>query len=282
MPDEPNDIKTDDDLRDTMAALLADVPAPVQAFITNGKLEEVALGISGKYKMRADQAGKFEHALLLMLLGVYEPGQFIEKLQNAELPNPVISGTVADLEDQVFIPLRKAETAQAVPVAAPRAPAVPVPAPFGMSTAAPVPASAPVFNTPPVPMTPAAPPIPDPFAAFTQPVPTVPSPVPNVAPAEPLMRTMAHDVEAMQSGVAPVPAPYVPAQTPAPLPPPPAAPAPAPQAPWIPPAPSIPPSQIPAAPEIPRTPQRTPDPDIHEVTSTLQKYGIDPYREPPE
>ena len=264
MPPTTDLAEFDDAMRGNLATIVENLPAPVRDFVSSDKPDQIVLELSQKYQMHADQAGKFHQSLLFMLLGVYDPGKFVDRLLSAGLPESAITGILEDLNRLVFTPLRQSEAA---PVAPARPPVVPVPAPLAppvLATSSPLPT---------------APQIPDPFAALTRPSDTSSAPVSPVAP--PTMRTMAHDIEGMKTGVAP--ASYT-------MSAPPAAPAPVPKAPeqaplppsWA--APVAPPSDAPSFTRVPGSSpaSRNAPPDLHEVTSTLQKYGIDPYREPME
>lgn len=271
----------DDDqkMNDLLAQAYNSAPLYVQDFLDEDKFSDFMLDLQAEMKMHADTATNVSNQILLTLLGVIEPGELPAELKNAGLEEAVIPEVIKKVNDSIFAPLQEearkgalapaasapraqASSAPATPIVSVPAPVAPLPAPAPLPTPLPTPAPEPILPPPPVPV---------------------------VAAEEPTMRTMAHDVEAMQTGHTPAPTPYA---MPSPPPtttqsvPPPAEPiAPSinqfarPAAPLIAPTPPVvPPSQMPVAPSI----AKTPVPDIHEVTSTLQKYGIDPYREPPE
>lgn len=232
----------------------------------------------------------------MMLLGMAEPRELPGNLKTeAGLTDEQVAAVIALANREVFGPLQaEMRKASAPPVraqasSAPAAPIVPPPTlvtPVPPAPAMMVPTPAPVFTPRPVePYIPPAPPVSVPIPGPLPQTPAAPQWTPP-APIEPTMRTMAHDVESMKAGAIPAPTPYHASV------PPPVAPAvepPAPRMPStpeprlvVPPPPSVPPSQVSEAPQLSRTRAATPVPDLHEVTSTLQKYGIDPYRETPE
>ncbi len=271
MPPEPQAPAADDELDfdQSVAALLDNLPAPVRDYVTGKKADAAVLELTRKYQLRTDQAGELHKGLLMMLLGVYAPGRFVNILEDAGFSEETTEGIVADLNERVFAPLRKMEREATqrtpAPAAAPeRAPLASVPAPLApvMRPAEVVPPKPTAIATPRTNAPESVPPPPEraPVAAV---------PPPPVTPAEPVMRTMAHDVETF--GEVPVPAPVAPSR--APVPPP------MPQTPtaWSTPVPA------PRTETPPPHPARAfGSPDPQEVTDTLKKYGIDPYREPPE
>ena len=156
------------DINEAVATLLRELPKPVQDFVTGPERARVALSLSQKYKLHADQAGEFEHAFMFMLLGVSSPEEFVNSLTRAGILPETVRGLITDVNEQVFVPLRKAEQgsvpASTVPVSAPAplAPVQPVPAP----TLAPAPIPVPV----PVPVAPRTAPV-SVSSAPTQPAP---------------------------------------------------------------------------------------------------------------
>ncbi len=291
MPPEMNTGADGAGMEESVRTLLADLPAPVRAFVTSDRVDEIVTILGKKYQLHADQSGRFHQAFVFMLLGVYTPARFASALEDNNFPEETVEGILADLNERVFAPLRKAEreTQKEAPSEAPisaRAPLVPVPAPIEMPRSI-VPQQA---TVPQVPATSA--PLPTITAPLRSQTPISPTPTPAqpsmTAYMEPTMRTMAHDVEAMKDGQIPAALPYTlhapssiptPASTQEPKLAIPAAPAPSP-APVV---QATAPVTAPRAETPPPHPMRTfGTPDLEEVKSTLQKYGVDPYRETPE
>lgn len=133
----PDDTQTEDaDVTDAVATLLRELPKPVQDFITGPERSRIALSLSQKYGLHVDQAGEFEIAFIHMLLGVSTPEEFAKTLAAAGIPPSVVASLAADVNEQVFMPLRKAEQGSR--------PAVPAPAPIVRPAAVPAPALQPV------------------------------------------------------------------------------------------------------------------------------------------
>lgn len=261
MPTDP----TSEDARiaEHIRTLVGGLPAPVRDYVTSDALNQDVLWFGRKYQLHTDQMGMFRQEMMFLLLGVHPPVRFANVLEDQGFAEEMVEGMLADLNERVFAPLRKAEREWSMeekkrapaptPVRASSPPLVPPPAPIA-------PPVKPVVPTVPVPPAAATTP---PTPAPTQTAPTITS-ITTPPVYEATMRTMAHDIEGMKDGHAPAPVPHH-------IPDMPVAPTPA----LVP-----PPIPAPVAPSAPATSLHAPDPV--EVKQTLQKYGIDPYREAPE
>ena len=285
---------------DQVRAAYAMAPPAIQDAFGNKETSDVVKALRDQYQLHVDVAGELGKEVAYLLLGLTNPVQFIERLMQDGIDANTAHAITDAINQRIFLPLREKMRAEPsvpgadneaaippVPPAPPRAPLAPVPSPVATPSvppppAVPIPPPAP-RPAPPAPLPPPPPepprPVPPPRAA---PLPPEPSWTPTQElRAEPSVRTMAHDVEAMKSGGMPAPIPYT---APKPASPPPA---PAPQMP-SPPQPPPPMAPQPVRPPVTEPLRPTPHPqDLHapdreEVTTTLQKYGIDPYREPVE
>ncbi len=119
-----NDLSVDE----AVATLLSELPKPVQDFVTGPERARIALSLSQKYQLHVDQAGAFEVAYMHMLLGISSPEEFVDSLTKAGISSEAVRGLANDVNEQVFVPLRKAEQAPPAPVIAtpPPAPAAPI------------------------------------------------------------------------------------------------------------------------------------------------------------
>lgn len=233
---------------EAIAVLLHDLPKPVQDFVTGSERERIALSLSQKYRLHADQAGEFEQAYLHMLLGISSPEEFVDTLTKAGIAPESVRGLANDVNEQVFVPLRKAEQE-------------PTPAQERVVT------PAVVATPPPIPAAPILP-------GSTEPVPqatpqqVVPPPTHHSVPAVPPPHMLMYPPYAVPYGT---PLYMVPLHHPQQVP---VAPAPDPLAP----SPQL--VQPPIVPqhsvqEIPRVIPQSPP------TTPIQKeYAADPYREP--
>lgn len=87
------------------------LPQPVQNFLSGPDRNRVVIELSKKYNLHVDQAGKFEQTFIHMLLGVSSPEEFVDALTKANIPAESVRGLAQDVNEQVFLPLRKAEQA---------------------------------------------------------------------------------------------------------------------------------------------------------------------------
>jgi hypothetical protein len=282
-----------------LSQALAQAPAYIQSFIQSGKYETFLEKVKAISTFNTDVQVKISNEILIMLLGMSEPKELIDNLKReAGITDIQAEAVVVLANDEIFTPLQQeiqASTTATKIITTSAAQASPLPSPplvpiLSLTT----PASEPLLTAPKV------------SASIATPLPQQPLPTGNVSSNEPswtptpeiqsvpTMRTMAHDVESMKEGIRPAPTPYSmpnmpersvpPQQTQTPVPVVPISlpstqtpvPEPVPVRIWAP--VSVPPSQIPTAPET----SRIPSPDPTELTNTLKKYGIDPYREPPE
>lgn len=118
-------------VEDAIGTLIDGLPGPVRSFVTSPERPRIALSLSEKYSLHVDQAGEFEKAYMFMLLGIASPEEFVDTLTKAGLPPETVRGLAKDVNEQVFVPLRKAEQAPPAPKqeAAPVLPGTSLPVP---------------------------------------------------------------------------------------------------------------------------------------------------------
>lgn len=281
MATDPSLNITDEDVSWSLSTLIAQLPLPVRNFVQSQERTDIALALSQKYQLHADQAGAFERSFLYMLLGVSDPKEFVADLREAGISEEAVAGLASDLNEQVFKRLRREEEQAA---AAPAPPPPPVPTPQPVVAPAPPPAPEPPAPQPvrtmgadmaqvqagyqmPYPQQPMYPPV-----QQVQYVPFGYAPIPMqqpggywvpvVLPQQPMYP------QQMQQPVPPPPPPTPPTPAPAPVaPPPPPPPAPQPEVQRV--APPPPPN----LPVMEAAPVENNDP-------LKKEYGVDPYREP--
>ncbi len=275
-------------LEESVAQVMQALPPVIRAYIAQGKYTAVAKSLMAKYSLRLDQGGVLERGIMLLLMGINSPDEFLQALvDEAKLDEQTINNIAKDLNDLVFAPLRKEEEAGRSGTSAPQAtkPAAAAAQPQPVAAKAetrPAPAAPPQGSLPPKAFLPQSASLGDVVRSVSRPA--EPSPAEQVgekkllqdheephievgtspAPQAPSGFALPHRPEAPSAGAPPnlpgampprpeQPRPIVPAPGPAPAPAPSATPAP--QAPQ--------PSARPAVPPAP-------------VTS----YSSDPYREP--
>ena len=96
-------------IEDAIGTLLEGLPKEVRDFVTGPERSRVALSLSQKYRLHADEAGEFERAYIFMLLGISSPEEFVDTLTKAGIPAESVRGLAKDVNEQVFVPLRRVE-----------------------------------------------------------------------------------------------------------------------------------------------------------------------------
>lgn len=93
-----------------MKQVMQTLPLFIREYLSQGKYTTVAQGLMSKYKLRIDQGSVLERELLLLLMGIENPAEFTQALsEDARLDKETVDGLVKDINDQMFIPLRKEE-----------------------------------------------------------------------------------------------------------------------------------------------------------------------------
>ncbi|MHB0865695.1 MAG: hypothetical protein ACYC1Y_02235 [Minisyncoccota bacterium] len=126
--DTPQEPTFDQDL----SVIVAQLPAPIRAFFVSGKVEIVAKELMQKHQLHIDQASIVEREIILLLLGLKTPAEFMQALaEEAKLSEQVIGGIVQEVNERIFVPLRAEEmkAGQSVRPAMPAERLQPVPQP---------------------------------------------------------------------------------------------------------------------------------------------------------
>ena len=97
-------------LDESIKQMMETLPPVIRAYLAQGKYTPVAKTLMAKYGLRIDQAGVLEREIMLLLMGIENPDEFIQALmEEAKLDKKVIDGIVQDVNTQIFIPLRQEE-----------------------------------------------------------------------------------------------------------------------------------------------------------------------------
>lgn len=207
-------------LEESIAQVMHLLPPPIRNYLAQGKYTAVAKGLMTKYGLHIDQANVLEREIMLLLMGIKNPDEFVQTLATeARLGQQAIGSIVQDVNAQIFIPLRQ-EMMRAAPQA---------PQPTEPHRVAPLPPRPPQVNAPvpryipPKPPVPPRPPVPTPHALNI--------PTPKLPPQSPQQMPPARHLEN---------------KIPPPPPPPPASP--------------VPPKPVAAVPSAPPAPKAAPLP----------------------
>lgn len=104
------DTSFDPTLESDIKELLKEVPPPIRAFFASGKVETVAKNLMQKNKLHIDQGAVVEREIILLLLGLKDPAEFVKILsEEAKLDAQTVNSIVQDINAQIFIPLREEE-----------------------------------------------------------------------------------------------------------------------------------------------------------------------------
>lgn len=104
------DTPFDPTLENDIKQLLTEVPPPIRAFFASGKVETIAKNLMRKNKLHIDQGAVVEREIILLLLGLKDPAEFVKILsEEAKLDAQTVNSIVQDINTQIFIPLREEE-----------------------------------------------------------------------------------------------------------------------------------------------------------------------------
>lgn len=104
------DTLIDPTLESDIKELMKEVPAPIRAFFVSGKVETVAKNLMQKNKLHIDQGAVVEREIILLLLGLKDPAEFVKTLsEEAKLDAQTVNSIVQDINAQIFVPLREEE-----------------------------------------------------------------------------------------------------------------------------------------------------------------------------
>lgn len=121
---EPNQ-QVEPTLEENLKEVLRGLPPIIRNYITKGKYTAAAQNLMRQYKLRIDQGGVIERELLLLLMGVETPDEFVAALaSDAGLDKAIVDNITRDINNQIFIPLRAEEMKASAAAGKPTAPAV--------------------------------------------------------------------------------------------------------------------------------------------------------------
>jgi len=109
---------------ESVRTLMENVPAPVRAFLVSPERNRIILALTQKHRLRVDQGAVLERDLIFMLLGILTPAEFAASLQRSGVPQETLAPLVKDVNEQIFVRLRREEQATGV-ASAPKGTAVP-------------------------------------------------------------------------------------------------------------------------------------------------------------
>lgn len=97
-------------LEQSAAEVMRTLPPVIRNYVTQGKYTPVAQNLMRQYKLRIDQGGVLEREILMLLLGLEDPAEFVKSLiEEGGLDKAVVDTLTRDINNQIFIPLRAEE-----------------------------------------------------------------------------------------------------------------------------------------------------------------------------
>lgn len=90
-----------------VAQVMQTLPPSIRNYLAQGKYTAVAKGLMTKYRLHIDQANVVEREIMLLLMGIDNPDEFVKSLiEDAKLDQQTVNGIVQDVNAQIFVPLR--------------------------------------------------------------------------------------------------------------------------------------------------------------------------------
>jgi hypothetical protein len=247
--------QTEQSFDENVKQIMEDLPPVIRAYLEQGKYSVVTKNLMAKYSLRIDQGGILEREIMLLIMGIEDPTEFVTALiSEASIADDTARQILTDVNQEIFVPLRdgmrKGQGAVSTP---PTLQSEPRPKGVGAVMTNVRPASAPLTPPPPP-----APPAPAPVATVFRPAPRPMSPSAPTPPTKPATDSRKEAPETLSQAVSRV------IQHPSLMPPP-------------------TPQQLPAhteepPPNLPRTAPHTKEKPI----PPTKGYVNDPYREPLE
>ncbi|MDD3531510.1 MAG: hypothetical protein PHV99_02905 [Candidatus Pacebacteria bacterium] len=94
-------------LDESIKQVMQTLPPAVRNYLAQGRYTTVAKNMMTKYGLRIDQGGVLERELMLLLLGVETPDDFVQTLRTeATISDENIRSIVREVNEQIFVPLR--------------------------------------------------------------------------------------------------------------------------------------------------------------------------------
>ena len=121
-----NPVQPEPTFDESVKQVMQTLPPVVRAYLSQGKYTLVAKSLMAKYGLRIDQGGVLEREIMLLLMGIESPTEFMQALaEEARLDQKVITSIVQDINAQIFVPLREEERRGGEGSLTPTAPTVP-------------------------------------------------------------------------------------------------------------------------------------------------------------
>jgi hypothetical protein len=97
-------------LEESIQQVMQTLPPVIRDYLSKGEYSIVAKNLMAKYGLHIDQSGILEREIMLLLMGIENPAEFIQALVGeAKIDRQVVNKIVQDVNAQIFIPLKEEE-----------------------------------------------------------------------------------------------------------------------------------------------------------------------------
>ncbi|MEK7604764.1 MAG: hypothetical protein AAB442_03145, partial [Patescibacteria group bacterium] len=98
----------DQDLEQSVREVMQTLPTILRNYLVQKRYTSVVQNLMTKFNLHIDQAGILEREIMLLLMGVENPDEFMQALaSDAQLDQATITSIVQEVNNQIFIPLRQ-------------------------------------------------------------------------------------------------------------------------------------------------------------------------------
>lgn len=98
-----------------MKEVLRALPSVIRAYLSEEKYTPVVKELMATHGLRLDQGGVLEREVMLLLMGVESPEEFVQALiDEAKIQEDVVGEIVEDINTKIFVPLREEERKESV------------------------------------------------------------------------------------------------------------------------------------------------------------------------
>lgn len=96
------------ELEQNIAQVMQMLPPPVRQYLASGTYSVVAKDLTIKHGLHMDQGSILEREIMLLLMGIENPSEFMEALTSeAAIPQPVVKDIMLEINQKIFTPLQE-------------------------------------------------------------------------------------------------------------------------------------------------------------------------------
>ena len=107
---EPTTPTTEPTFDESLAQVMQTLPPVIRQYLAEEKYTPIARELIAKYQLRIDQGGILEREIMLLLMGIETPDEFMKALgDEAHLSAESVKRITNEVNELIFIPLRKKE-----------------------------------------------------------------------------------------------------------------------------------------------------------------------------